>query len=295
MGIVKNEGKRTLKQIYNFLVNRSQSFILTLGFSLLLLVSILDYLSGRDAKMDLFYLLPILLITWFASTEWAIVAAVLTSLVWVIVNRFIYNLLIDTWNIFIDLGVFQVFIVVLSVLKRDIQRLNELAYEDGLTGIANSRYFYKVAEIEINRSQRFGKIFSVVYIDVDDFKIINDTLGHNTGDTVLAEIATTICQHVREVDTVARLGGDEFAIIFPETDLDGVKHGLAKIQRILTELTTHHHWPITFSMGVVTFAKPPASAQEMIGFADQVMYSVKKQGKNSIAFEVWPKQLIVDS
>jgi len=286
-----------LKRINQYLANKSQSFILVVGLLLVMLIGLLDYVTGKDFELDFFYLLPLFVVTWFASAEWAIATAVLVTLVWAIVDKATGQIspiwATDIWNTAVELAFFLTTVGLLLGLKRDARELEALANEDSLTGVANRRSFYRVAEAEMNRSQRFGSPFSFVYIDIDNFKAINDTHGHNTGDTLLREVATTIRQHSRTVDTVARLGGDEFAILFPKTNTQGAKHVLDKIQRLLTELVTRHNWPTTFSMGVVTFSEPPASAEEMMGFADKVMYSVKKRGKNNIAFESWPDSKMI--
>jgi diguanylate cyclase (GGDEF)-like protein len=104
----------------------------------------------------------------------------------------------------------------------------------------------------------------------------------------LRKVAITIREDIRNVDTVARLGGDEFAVLFPETDVDEAKHIIERAQCHLTDVVANPGCPVTFSMGVVVFSKPPASAEEMLEFADKVMYSVKTRGKNGIQIASWP-------
>ncbi len=282
-----------LKQIYQFLASKSQSFILVLAFSLVIIIGILDYLTGSVVEIDFFYLLPLSMVTWFTSTQAGIVTAVLATMVWALANKVISQISQigagDLWNTSIELALFLAFISLLLLLKREFWKLDELASEDSLTGVANRRSFNRVAVAEMNRSQRFGSPFSVVYIDIDNFKTINDAQGHNAGDALLRKVATTIREHCRNVDTIARLGGDEFAILFPETNVEETKHIIEKIRSLLADSVANQSWPVTFSMGVVTFSEPPASAEEMMGFVDRVMYSVKKQGKNGISFTSWPE------
>lgn len=282
----------TIKQIYQFLATKSQGFILTVGLSLVIFIGILDYVTGSGLEIDFFYLLPLSMVTWFASTQAGIATAVLATLVWALANKVISRMspfgVGDLWNTSIELALFLVFVGLLLMLKREVRKLDDLASEDSLTGVANRRSFNRVAVAEMNRSRRFGDPFSVVYIDIDDFKRINDAQGHNVGDTLLRKVAATIREHIRDVDTVARLGGDEFVILFPETNADETKHIIERVQRHLADSVANHSWPISFSMGVVTYSEPPASAEEMMGFADKVIYSVKKQGKNGISFASWP-------
>ncbi|MDA8138690.1 MAG: GGDEF domain-containing protein [Desulfobacteraceae bacterium] len=258
-----------------------------------MLIGTLDYLTGNDFEVDVFYVLPLFFITWFASRRAAVASTVLITLVWMFIGKatgkISPSVTVDIWNAFMEFAFLLIITVLGFIVKHQILRLEELSREDFLTGAANRRSFYQVAEMEMNRSQRFGSPFSVVYLDVDNFKAVNDTLGHSAGDLLLCEVAGAMHQHIRKIDTIARLGGDEFALLFPETDAGGARHMVEKTKEILIELVARHGWPITFSMGVVTFTQPPGSVEEMLCFADKVMYSVKRQGKNSIAFESWPE------
>lgn len=176
-------------------------------------------------------------------------------------------------------------LVLLPKLRRQTQRLEELVDLDPLTGVANRRSFFNAAEMEIRRSQRYNLIFSFAYIDIDNFRLVNHIYGQKAGDEVLQLIASAIHEKTRNIDTVGRLGGDEFGILLPQTDGENAKLASRRIQDLLTELVMTGRLPITFSMAVVTFAQPPASIWEMAERADKLMSSMKKAGKNSIAFE----------
>ena len=124
---------------------------------------------------------------------------------------------------------------------------------------------------------------TLLYIDLDNFKQVNDAFGHETGDELLIEVAATIRTNVRSTDTVARLGGDEFALLLPETDQEAALVVTNKLREALLVSMQRREWPVTFSIGLVSFATPPESVEEMLKQADAVMYSVKLKGKNSIA------------
>jgi diguanylate cyclase (GGDEF)-like protein len=130
----------------------------------------------------------------------------------------------------------------------------------------------------------------VVCIDLDNFKIVNDCFGHSTGDILLRLVAHTIQQNIRVTDTVARLGGDEFAILLPETGRNVAEAILQKVQKINLEIMRRHGWPVTLSIGVVTFTSPPSTVDETLRISDQLMYSAKNNGKNSIQYEVFGKR-----
>jgi diguanylate cyclase (GGDEF)-like protein len=123
-------------------------------------------------------------------------------------------------------------------------------------------------------------------MDVDDFKLVNDRLGHSTGDRLLRTVAETLKEHSREVDVVARLGGDEFAVLMPETGERAARVAVARLRRRLLESSRAEGWPVTFSFGVVTWAAPPPSVDEMLRAADELMYAAKREGKDGVRHEV---------
>jgi len=153
---------------------------------------------------------------------------------------------------------------------------------DYLTNIPNRRTFYEAVEAEAQRAQRYGRPTTVAYLDIDNFKAVNDQFGHAEGDEVLKRVAGTIHSNIRRTDMAARLGGDEFAILLPETDARASEVVVSKIRDCLEQEIAQRTWPISFSIGVVTFEKPLESAVAMINKADELMYDVKRQGKNSI-------------
>jgi diguanylate cyclase (GGDEF)-like protein len=136
---------------------------------------------------------------------------------------------------------------------------------------------------EITRARRYNRPLTLLYIDLDNFKQVNDAFGHETGDELLVEVAATIRCNVRATDLVARLGGDEFALLLTETNREAGLVVTNKLRETLLRAMQERNWPVTFSIGVVSFTVPPASVEEMVKQADEVMYSVKQRGKNSIA------------
>ena len=155
-----------------------------------------------------------------------------------------------------------------------------------LTGAFNRRLFYFMSDREIERARRTGSSLTVVYFDLDGFKEVNDKLGHVHGDKLLNLVVDTVAKNIRGTDLFARLGGDEFAILQPDTDFANARDGLSKLRDVLCSETIANGFPVTFSMGVVTFNKPPESIEDMIHRADELMYKVKTTGKNSVQYEV---------
>jgi diguanylate cyclase (GGDEF)-like protein/PAS domain S-box-containing protein len=170
-----------------------------------------------------------------------------------------------------------------ALLSEALAREKDDARLDFLTRIANRRAFYEIAFTESARARRYGRSLTLIYLDLDNFKQVNDTYGHEVGDELLIEVAATIRSNVRTTDTVARLGGDEFALLLPETDQDAALLVTNKLREVLLNSMQRKNWPVTVSIGLVTFSTPPESVEEMVKQADAVMYSVKARGKNSIA------------
>jgi diguanylate cyclase (GGDEF)-like protein len=156
-----------------------------------------------------------------------------------------------------------------------------------LTGAANSRFFYKLAQMEIDRFQRYTHPFSLAFIDLDNFKFVNDQFGHAVGDQVLRTVVSSVKKHSRKTDTIARLGGDEFALLLSETNEESARIVLAKIQDMLLAEMREHNWPITFSIGVLTCNASPQTTDELVRITDELMYSVKKSSKNAIKYATY--------
>jgi diguanylate cyclase (GGDEF)-like protein len=127
----------------------------------------------------------------------------------------------------------------------------------------------------------------MVCLDLDNFKTVNDRFGHSTGDILLRFVAQTLQENIRVTDTVARLGGDEFAILLPETGRNVAEVIMQKIQKINLDIMRRHGWPVTLSIGVVSFTSPPSTVDETLRISDQLMYSAKNNGRNSIQYDVF--------
>jgi diguanylate cyclase (GGDEF)-like protein len=167
--------------------------------------------------------------------------------------------------------------------------LYELAMVDGLTGLFMRRYFDARIEEEIERSKRYGTAFSVVMMDVDDFKSLNDANGHLIGDRVLRGIANVVKSQMRGVDTAARYGGEEIAVILPRTELVNAYNVGERIRAAVAELriTTDADPPaalrVTASFGIAAYPESTASdGEDLVRCADRALYRAKQTGKNRV-------------
>jgi len=177
-----------------------------------------------------------------------------------------------------------------AALQAALEHEASLSRTDYLTGAANKRSFYESASVELDRSRRYARPFAIAYIDCDNFKYVNDHFGHYAGDEVLKSISQTAKTILRATDFFARMGGDEFAVLFRETSAEAVQLAIPKLQRALLEAMTSHNWPITFSIGTVTFLSPPESIDAMLNIADSLMYDVKQSTKNNVKYLTYHKQ-----
>jgi diguanylate cyclase (GGDEF)-like protein len=170
-----------------------------------------------------------------------------------------------------------------SRLKSLLAKEYDLARIDPLTTVPNRRAFYEALDKERVRSLRYHRPLTVAYVDLDNFKKVNDSLGHAVGDELLVEVAAALKTNLRLTDYVGRLGGDEFAVLLPETDATGAKLVLHKLRLRLLEEMKSHSWQVTFSIGAATFLDPPDSLDMIIRVADETMYAIKAQGKNNVS------------
>ncbi|MFT7625237.1 MAG: diguanylate cyclase (GGDEF)-like protein [Myxococcota bacterium] len=169
-----------------------------------------------------------------------------------------------------------------SILRREIQRLmvfRQMAYRDCLTGLHNRRYFEERLREECARATRTdGYSFSVILLDIDDFKSVNDTLGHASGDDVLVSVARFLRESIREVDLPCRLGGDEFALLLPATDEPGARVVEGRLRAAMAR-GIEGPCPVSLSVGVAAHPPGPAEGDTILAQADTAMYLDKRQRK----------------
>lgn len=277
-------------RILPVLEKKSQVFWAIVGLALIAALGSIDYLTPPEIDLSLLYLIPVLLIAWFTNAQLGVAASVASAGTWLVDDvtsgRTYSSYWITGWNIATRLGFFLAASWSLSALRKTLQREQELARTDHMTGAINNRFFYDLAQMEINRSRRYKRPLTVVYIDLDNFKAVNDRFGHATGDEVLRVVVSRAKRHLRKTDLVARLGGDEFVFLLPETGQAAAQTAITKIHSILLAEMQRNGWPVTFSIGVLTCMDAPGTVEEMIQMADDLMYSVKSNWKNAIGYSI---------
>ncbi|MDA8261181.1 MAG: diguanylate cyclase [Betaproteobacteria bacterium] len=174
----------------------------------------------------------------------------------------------------------------ISARKKALQELERLSQIDALTGLANRRHFMALAEQELARAIRYGGALSLFMMDIDHFKGVNDTYGHQTGDLVLQQLGNLCRETLREIDSVGRIGGEEFAVILPQTDAAQALDVAERLRLAVagTEVALEHGLPLhfTLSIGVTTLAGGGANIDMLLGQADSALYEAKRTGRNRV-------------
>ena len=238
-----------------------------------------------EIRLGILYIVPVLLVTWTEGLGWGLgfAAATIglreivaweqlpteTPVVWRLVNTASY------------IAVLTVGMAGLQGLRSIQEQLSRLATHDSLTGLVNARSFAARLTQELERNRRYPRPLALLYLDLDDFKVINDSHGHQTGDAVLRLVAEAMRSSVRQADVVGRLGGDEFAVLMPETDAALADQAA---QRLAASLRNRFKGTptVTASIGVVSCSVADANTDELLRRADQAMYEAKRAGKDRV-------------
>jgi diguanylate cyclase (GGDEF)-like protein len=255
----------------------------------------LDHVTGRGVSLFVFYLLPISVAGWFVGRAAGLFVATAYPVSWsvILVTEPTTEMTTALWNVFMRLSVLLAFVYLISRMKQAaivLDREIHFAREDYLTGIPNRRSFFEFAEHEIKRLNRYPGPFTVISMDIDNFKSVNDSLGHAAGDALLRSVGQTVQAAIRSSDMCARLGGDEFVLFLPEADRLAAEAVVKKIRKALDAIGGEWAVPLTFSFGAVTFTRPAATVDEALRKADEALYSAKQAGRNTYRHNVWQGQ-----
>ncbi len=255
---------------------------------LIVLVGVVDYLTGPEITFSVFYLVPVAVAAWCAGSAMAITASMLAAISWLVAeilsSRVPSATLVYAWNFSARLLFLLLVAVLLARLREMLVRERALGRTDVLTGLFNARAFREIAEAEVARASRYRYPLSLAFIDLDDFKTVNDARGHAAGDLLLREMGSVIRVNLRGSDVVARYGGDEFVILLPMTDEAAARTVLGKLHERLGDAMARQGWPVTVSVGVFTAHGGEPTVDFMLENADRLMYTVKSAHKDGIRF-----------
>ena len=185
-------------------------------------VGLVDFLTGPRITLSLFYLIPVAAASWSGGAAIAVVTSIFAAVVWLLAelasSRLDSEIFVYAWNFGTRFLFLLLVALLLARLRVMLEREREMSRADPLTGLLNVRAFREALVVELLRLQRYGQPFSLAFIDVDDFKQVNDSRGHGEGDELLKSLAGVLRDSSRCTDVVARHGGDEFAVLYPVVD-----------------------------------------------------------------------------
>jgi diguanylate cyclase (GGDEF)-like protein len=263
--------------------------------ALMAAIGFADYVTGDEILLFVFQLIPVGILAWgagvYAGLAGSVVASGIVLVSYVALSRELKT--IYAWHATVTLVSTSALAWTVSRLHDGRRRIAALleserkaSREDPLTTLATARAFHERLTLEIDRMRRNSTPLSLLYLDLDDFKRINDERGHMAGDQLLSRVGKLLHLATRKVDLCARLGGDEFAVLMPETGAADALHVAERIRDAMQKSFNEGGASISMSAGLGTFATPPLDAQVPLNQADALMYEAKKSGKNRIVTRV---------
>jgi diguanylate cyclase (GGDEF)-like protein len=249
----------------------------------------LDYITPPQLNLTFLYVFVVIIACWNVGLGWGLSFAAMSFMMQVIAFSQIQNPGITPFYFFVILGnrlfTFLLVVALTIPLRKLYEREQKTARIDFLTGVPNRKAFFDMLGIELARNRRTGVAFSVAYLDLDNFKQVNDEFGHNEGDALLRATVDTVRSALRTTDMLARLGGDEFAILLPDADQAIAEQCVGRVKDALDACMSSHQWKVTASIGLGTFNRPGLSEDGVMTACDALMYRVKHGGKSAIAAE----------
>jgi diguanylate cyclase (GGDEF)-like protein len=265
---------------------------LAIGLAFVALLGFFDYILGAELSFSIFYLLPITLAVLMNGRALGLLISVVCASVWFFADLgagAVYSsVFIPIWNALVRLGYFSLHCYLIGRLTDMIAAVKDLSLHDPLTKAANWRFFEEYANKAIKSAMRQKRPVTLAFLDMDDFKALNDRLGHAVGDEALVLLAETIRAGIRPEDLLARLGGDEFVILLPGPDYATADEVLRRLHAGVSKEMAERGWGVTTSMGAVTFTTLSSTVGALLSRADGLMYEAKKGGKNSLIHASWP-------
>ena len=278
---------------YFFLIeNKSKIVHFILAIAWITAIAFVGYADYKINFFDFFIFYVIILVfnSMFISTYDGIISSFIIGIVNYFGNR--EHLVGATelllyLNFFLNFLVFFIIAVLVGQTRKSLLAEMTLSRTDFMTGAVNKRFFTEILGLEIDRMKRGGHPFSLVFIDMDNFKKANDTFGHSAGDSILKTGVDVMKSITRKIDTTCRLGGDEFLILMPNTDSKDSLIVLTRLQEKFLSAMQENGYPVTLSIGVVAFNKVPGSVDIAIKAGDAAMYEAKNNGKAKIIQKIY--------
>ena len=266
--------------LYRRMIAVWATFLLTV-----LVLGLFRVWTNAEYALAAIVIIPVVLVAWEGGIRQGTVAAVIAASMWVVSDLHTQEGSSAT-GVSIVNGVVRFltycFVAYLVARVRTLLRQqSELAMRDPLTGLMNRRAFLEAGAAESSRSQRYGHSVAVIFLDLDNFKKLNDNHGHDTGDAALKAVADEVRRVLRVTDSAARLGGDEFAFILPQVDKGSADVAGRKVAAAVAAALAPFP-PVTASIGIAWFEQANGPFSVMLKETDSLMYAVKREGKSGI-------------
>lgn len=257
----------------------------TACISAIFLLGALRTASDADFTFGSLAILPVVVIAWIAGRKGGLLFSIFSVAIWVVADIISARQFSAQWipwaNAAARLMTYSLVALLTSQIRLQYKMEHIHATRDALTGLLNRRVFFETGVAEVKRSQYDTRSLAVIFLDLDDFKQLNDTKGHDVGDAALRATAKAMLGALPSGNCVARLGGDEFAIILPEIKYEAAVEAGRKIYAsVNTSLAAFP--PVTGSIGIAWFEKVDRLFPAMVKAADELMYEVKESGKNNM-------------
>ncbi len=249
----------------------------------------IDYITGYEVRVFPIYFLPVALVAWRLSRNAALALAGLSTVAWTLANaaagRTYHHSYVLPINVVTQFVAFATVGVLVAELQRRLERERDLGRTDELTALPNRRDFQERGALLISLARRSRRPITLAYVDLDNFKRVNDERGHREGNRALVRVAEVLRTRHRSTDLIARLGGDEFVVLMPDTGADAARIALERLREELGAAMRQHAWPCTASVGAVAYLGAPVNLEAAIHDADALMYRAKQAGKNRVLIE----------
>jgi len=245
----------------------------------------IDLLAPANIRLHILYVFPLAAIALHCEDRCATLGGLLSATVLQLWTLFFHELSTDSYatDALVALASNVLTMLLARAVRENHVATMNLATTDWLTGLHNRRSFETIADLEIKRQKRYGGVFSLAVIDLDGFKTLNDSRGHDVGDKALQLVSDVLREHTRQSDTIARLGGDEFAVMLPNTRQPDCNLQCRQLAATISRRMADAGFAITASIGCAQFEQPPASTSDALQKADKAMYAAKASGKNGAA------------
>jgi diguanylate cyclase (GGDEF)-like protein len=236
-------------------------------------------------------ILPVFAVAWLASKKEAVIYSALAAIIWIAADIETQRSFSANWipwaNGVTRFAVYALIAYLTSSLREVLAREYDMARHDSLTGLLNRRSFFECGASETARARRYGHSLGIIFLDLDDFKQLNDKRGHEVGDQALKAVAFALSGTLRSTDAVARLGGDEFSVVLPEATFESATEAGHKIANALQSALKDFS-PVSASIGIAWFPEASESFSDMVNLADGLMYEIKAEGKHGIRAKQFP-------